>query len=118
MPTTNGHVAYSRVTEGFAVAIVTEDPCEGANRQLRLARLILGNGHWIVDETFCREFCNEGGDLDVSQNSEVREELLPFNSAGATPTPHLLPQLYKLLHRPSAGRIEIASQEDIDLNGA
>jgi hypothetical protein len=53
--TTDGDVAFSRVTEGFTVAIMTEDPCESAKTQrLGLARLIRGNGHWIVDETYGR----------------------------------------------------------------
>ena len=56
VPTTNGDIEFSRVTEGYAVRIASEDPRESANSaQLGLARLIRVKGHWVVDETYCRQ---------------------------------------------------------------
>lgn len=49
---TDGGVEYSRVTEGFTVAIVTEDPAGSADPQeLALARLVRKHGQWNVDMT-------------------------------------------------------------------
>jgi hypothetical protein len=56
VPGTNGVVNFSRVTEGFRVRIVSEDPSESTNTaQLCLARLIRVSAHWVVDETYCRQ---------------------------------------------------------------
>jgi hypothetical protein len=55
IPTTNGGVEFSRVTEGYAVSISTQGPTQSPNRsQLCLARLIRTDDRWVVDETFCR----------------------------------------------------------------
>jgi len=56
VPGANGGVNFSRVTEGSRVNIVGEDPSESTNpAQLYLARLIRESGHWVVDETYCRQ---------------------------------------------------------------
>ncbi len=56
VPAANGGVEFSRVTEGYAVSIATEDPGANTNTpQLILARLIRVEGHWVVDETYCRQ---------------------------------------------------------------
>jgi hypothetical protein len=56
VPSTNGGVEFSRVTEGYVVSISREDPNESANTaQLGLARLIRMEGRWVVDDTYCRQ---------------------------------------------------------------
>jgi hypothetical protein len=56
VPTTNGGVEFSRVTEGYTVSISPQDPSQSANTpQLGLARLMRMEGHWVVDDTYCRQ---------------------------------------------------------------
>jgi|ERR1700736_6057669 hypothetical protein len=49
VPAPSGIVEFSRVKEGYAVGLATED------LQLCLARLIRVEGRWVVDETYCRQ---------------------------------------------------------------
>jgi hypothetical protein len=54
VPTLNGDVEFSRITEGFEIGMATEDPDESADTpRLSLARLVRQDGVWRVDET-CR----------------------------------------------------------------
>jgi hypothetical protein len=56
VPGKNGSKEFSRVTEGYAVRIATEDPSESPDApQLCLARLLSLEGVWLVDETYCRQ---------------------------------------------------------------
>jgi hypothetical protein len=56
VPGANGGLNFSRVTEGYQVRIVSDDPSQSTNTaQLCLARLIRVSGHWVVDETYCRQ---------------------------------------------------------------
>jgi hypothetical protein len=55
VPGLNGGLEFSRVTEGSAARIATEDPKETTNApQLGLARLIRADGHWVVDHAYRR----------------------------------------------------------------
>jgi hypothetical protein len=49
----NGGVEFSRVTEGYAVRIASEDPSASSVRaELGLARLLRVEDRWIVDEAY------------------------------------------------------------------
>src|SRR5882724_1243746 len=56
VPGANGEIEFSRVTEGYAVKIASEDPGESTDPlQLGLARLIRVAARRVVDESYCRQ---------------------------------------------------------------
>jgi hypothetical protein len=54
VPTADGGCEFSRVTEGFSVAIATGDPGQNESAQIQgLARIIRQDSRWVVDESYC-----------------------------------------------------------------